>query len=72
MVTELQRVELADAPELASIVEEVRASGRPCMLTRDGDDSFWNIVGIGRSVGPGDGSTDKYKYLAKEPRTNRE
>jgi len=29
------------------------------------DDPLWNIVGIGRSDGPGDVSENKYKYLAE-------
>jgi hypothetical protein len=29
------------------------------------DDPIWNIVGIGRSEGPGDISTNKHKYLAE-------
>ena len=29
------------------------------------DDSLWNIVGIGRSEGPGDISENKHKYLAE-------
>lgn len=33
------------------------------MLTED--DALWNIVGIGRSLGPTDVSANKYKYLAQ-------
>ncbi|MBI2941371.1 MAG: hypothetical protein HYY04_13130 [Chloroflexi bacterium] len=33
--------------------------GRPTSA----DDPLWNIVGIGRSEGPTDVSTNKYKYL---------
>ena|SRR5437763_1151642 len=30
-----------------------------------GDDPLWEIVGMGRSDGPGDVSENKYKYLAE-------
>jgi hypothetical protein len=29
------------------------------------EDSFWDIVGIGRSGGPGDVASNKHKYLAE-------
>jgi hypothetical protein len=35
--------------------------GRPTSM----DDPIWNIVGMGRSDGPGDVSTNKHKYLAE-------
>jgi hypothetical protein len=34
--------------------------GRPTSA----DDPLWKLVGIGESEGPGDVSTNKYKYLA--------
>lgn len=37
------------------------ASGRPT----GPDDRYWNIVGIGRSDGSGDVSSNKHTYLAK-------
>jgi antitoxin (DNA-binding transcriptional repressor) of toxin-antitoxin stability system len=92
MAKECVAIDISDRPELFGIIEQVRATGEPCVLTRGGeelailapvnaakrtrrprrktgtitaDDPLWDIVGIGRSEGPGDISENKHRYLAE-------
>ena len=63
------RVRKEDIEALPTPVEPTQAgpgrgAGRRARMTSK-DDPLWNIVGIGRSDGPGDVSENKYKYLAE-------
>jgi hypothetical protein len=58
---------LQRANEDVAILRPVKRSAKRRVLRgrpTSADDPLWKLVGIGESEGPGDVSTNKYKYLA--------
>lgn len=48
-----------------AVVSPVSSTRRPTGKATSKEDPLWNIVGIGRSKGPTDTSTNKQRYLAE-------